>query len=194
MLEDIGLMRMLPGMVVINPGDAEEARKAVVAAATHVGPVYLRFGRSNTPVFTTKDTPFSIGKALTLWESERPRIALVGTGSMSYSALVAARALEAEGIGSIVLHVPTIKPLDEETLLDVAKQVVAVVTIEEHQAMGGFGSAVTEYLSSTHPIRVERVGIEDQFGQSGEPSELIEHYGLGVAHLVGVAKRALGAL
>jgi len=192
MLEDIGMMRMLPGMIVINPGDAEEARKAVVAAAKHRGPVYLRFGRSNVPVFTTPETPFEIGTAMTLWESEKPRLALLGTGSMSYNALLAARALEAEGIDTIVLHVPTIKPLDTAAVLATARRVSAIVTIEEHQAMGGFGSAISEFLSETHPMHVERLGIQDAFGQSGDPDELIEHYGLGVSGIANAAKRVLG--
>jgi transketolase len=192
MLEDIGMMRMLPGMAVINPGDAEEARKAVVAAAKHAGPVYLRFGRSSVPTFTTKDTPFEIGRATVLWTSDKPKVALLGTGSMSYRALAAARALESEGVGSIVLHVPTVKPLDEAAVLAVARQVHAVITVEEHQVMGGFGSAVVEYLSQTHPVHVERLGVEDRFGQSGEPDELLEHYGLGVTHILSVARKLAG--
>lgn len=183
MLEDIGLMRMLPGMTVIAPGDAEEARKAVVAAASHDGPVYLRFGRSATPTFTTKDTPFQIGKALMLWESVAPKVALLSTGSLSYTALVVARALAEDGIGSIVLHVPTIKPLDEAAVLEAAQLAGRVVTIEEHQAAGGFGSAVAEFLSAKHPMPVTRLGIQDQFGQSGAPDELLSHYGLDAASL-----------
>lgn len=189
MLEDIGLMRMLPHMTVIAPGDAEEARKAVVAAAKLQQPVYLRFGRAAVPVFTTPETPFEIGKALLVWESEKPKVALLATGSLTYNALVAARALSADGIDALVLHVPTVKPLDEEAVLDAAKKAGHVIAIEEHQAAGGFGSAVAEYLSSAYPVPVTRLGIEDQFGQSGEPAELIEHYGLGAAHIAEVARR-----
>jgi transketolase len=178
MLEDIGLMRMLPNMTVLVPGDAEEARKAVVMAAKTDGPVYIRFGRANTPVFTTTDTPFAIGKALTLWEDTEPQVALMSTGSLSYAALLAARALSASGVGSIVLHVPTVKPLDEEAVLTAASRVRSVVTIEEHQAAGGFGSAIAEFLGERHPLPVHRLGIEDQFGQSGTPDELLAHYGL----------------
>jgi len=178
MLEDIGMMRMLPGMTVIVPGDAEEARKAVVAATQTAGPVYLRFGRAATPVFTTPDTPFLIGKALMLWESATPKVALLSTGSMSYSALLSARALAEEGIESIVLHVPTVKPLDAEAVLAAAKLAGRVITIEEHQAMGGFGSAVAEFLSEHHSVPLKRLGIQDQFGQSGSPEELLKHYGL----------------
>ncbi|MEA2701867.1 MAG: transketolase [Candidatus Parcubacteria bacterium] len=191
MLEDVGMMRMLPNMVVINPGDAEEARKAVVAAAKHPGPVYLRFGRSGVPVFTTADTPFEIGKALTLWEDERPKVALLSTGGLSYAAVQAARALSADGVGAIVLHVPTIKPLDEEAVIAVAKRAGKVVTIEEHQTMGGFGSAVSELLSEKFPVRIKRLGIDDQFGQSGEPDELLAHYGLSAPGIVEEAQKLI---
>ena len=196
MLEDIGMMRMLPNMVVINPGDAEEARKAVVAAAKYDGPVYLRFGRSSVPVFTTPNTPFEIGKALTLWQSgedEKPKVALMSTGALSYAALQAARALSADGIGAIVLHVPTIKPLDEEAILSAAKRAGTVVTIEEHQVMGGFGSAVAELLSEKFPVRIERLGIDDQFGQSGEPDELLTHYGLSAPHIAEEVRKLINA-
>lgn len=181
MLEDIGMMRMLPNMTVFNPGDAEEARKAVVWATTHTGPVYMRFGRSNVPTFTTSATPFSVGKALTLWgptEGTTPRIALVATGSMSYEALLAARSLASDGIESIVLHFPTVKPLDEEALIAAARAAGRVITIEEHQVAGGFGSAVAECLSEKYPVPVKRLGLQDSFGQSGTPEELLAHYGL----------------
>ena len=189
MLEDIGLMRMLPGMQVIVPSDAEEARKAVLAAAASKKPTYIRFGRSGVPSYTTTETPFAIGKALKLWESAKPVITLIATGPQAYDALLAARALEADGIGSIVLSVPTVKPLDEAAVLDAAKRTGKVITIEEHQVMGGFGSAITEYLSSVHPVRIERMGLQDEFGQSGEPSELLEHYKL---DSVSIAARARG--
>ncbi|MDP2665032.1 MAG: transketolase C-terminal domain-containing protein [bacterium] len=183
MLEDIGMMRMLPGMTVISPGDAEEARKAVVAAAKHDGPVYLRFGRAATPTFTTNETPFEIGKALMLWKSDAPKVAILSTGSMSYAALVAARTLEAGGIESIVLHVPTIKPLDGQAVLEAAKRAGCVITVEEHQTAGGFGGAVAEFLSEYHPVPIGRLGIQDQFGQSGSPEELLKHYGLDALHI-----------
>ncbi len=177
MLEDIGMMRMLPHMTVIAPGDAEEARKAVVAAAATDMPVYLRFGRTATPVFTTAETPFKIGKALTLWDSEHPQIALLSTGSLSYQTLLAARALVEGGIDSLVLHLPTIKPLDTDAVLAAARQAGRIVTVEEHQAAGGFGSAVAECLAE-HPVPMKILGVQDQFGQSGTPEELLAHYGL----------------
>ena len=190
MLEDIGMMRMLPGMVVLNPGDAEEGRKAVVAAASHEGPVYLRFGRSATPVFTTVETPFEIGKALTLWDSEvgEPQVAILSTGSLSHSALAAARALAGEGVEALVLHFATVKPLDEEALLAAARRAGRVLTIEEHQAAGGFGSAVAEYLGERHPVPIKRLGIDDQFGQSGTPEELLAHYGLDASRVAAMAR------
>lgn len=193
MLEDIALMRVLPNMVVLNPSDAEEAHKAVVAAASYEGPVYLRFGRSNVPVFTTKETPFSLGKALTLWESKNPKVAILATGAMAYNALVAARSLEADGIDSIVLSVPTIKPLDEKAILDAAKKTSRIITIEEHQIASGFGGAVAEFLSGVHPVPIVRMGLDDAFGQSGEPDELIAHYKLDAYAIVQTAHRMVGA-
>jgi len=192
MLEDIGLMRMLPNMTVIVPSDAEEARKAIVAAARTPLPVYIRFGRSNVPVYTTPETPFEIGKANVLWESENPKVALMATGSMAYNALLAARSLEADGIGSIVLSVPTVKPLDEAAVVQAATKAGRVITVEEHQIAGGFGSAVVECLSEQHPVQVIRMGIRDEFGQTGEPDELIHHYKLDAVAIAGAARRMLG--
>lgn len=193
MLEDIGLMRMLPGMTVIIPADAEEARKAVVATARAEGPVYLRFGRASTPVFTTSVTPFQIGKALALWESRSPKIAILSTGALSYAALVAARALEESGIESLVLHLPTVKPLDEEAVLDAARRAGKVVTVEEHQIAGGFGSAVTELLSEQYPVPLVRLGVRDEFGQSGATDELLLHYGLDARHIEKAARALANA-
>jgi transketolase len=190
MLEDIGMMRMLPGMTVLAPCDAEEAHKAVLAAAKTDSSVYLRFGRTAVPLFTTPDTPFVIGRALTLWDSDAPQVAILSTGSLSYTALLAAKALAEEGIETVVLHVPTVKPLDEAAVLGAARRAGRVITVEEHQAMGGFGSAVAEFLSDKHPVFVNRLGIADSFGQSGTPEELLAHYGLDT-HSVVEAVRAL---
>lgn len=189
MLEDIGLMRMLPNMTVIAPGDAEEARKAVIDAAKTKEPVYIRFGRSATPVFTTSDSPFVIGKAIRLFETKEPKVALLSTGSLSYVALCAAKKLADAGTGVIMLHVPTIKPLDVKAVVQAAKDAGCVVTLEEHQAAGGFGSAVAEVLSQEYSVRIRRLGIADEFGQSGEPDELLAHYGLDVAHVVAAARK-----
>jgi transketolase len=194
MLEDMGLMRMLPHMTVLNPADAEEARKATVAAAKMKGPVYVRFGRADVPVFTTSETPFTIGKALPLWTAEgKAQVALVATGSMSYNALAAARALHAEGIESSVLHLPSVKPLDEAAILDAARSAGRVITIEEHQIAGGFGSAVAELLGRKYPVPHLRIGIDDEFGQSGTPEELIEHYGLSAARIAERARQFVHA-
>ena len=194
MLEDIGLMRMLPNMLVIAPGDAEEARKAVVAAALHEGPVYLRFGRAATPLFTTSETPFEIGKALAVWEPEggkKPRVAILSTGALTYEALCAAKALEEEKVAITVLHVPTIKPLDVHTIVAAARRAGAVVTVEEHQAAGGFGSAVAEVLAEHAPVPMRLVAVRDQFGQSGSPKELLAHYGLDAAGIQKAVKSLL---
>ncbi|HWH16308.1 MAG TPA: transketolase C-terminal domain-containing protein [Candidatus Paceibacterota bacterium] len=191
MLEDIGLMRMLPGMHVVVPGDAEEARKAVLAAAAADHPTYLRFGRAATPVFTTPETSFAFGKALPVWESDAPKVAILSTGALTYEALVAARALAAEGVEASVLHVPSVKPLDEEAVLKAAQKAGRVLTVEEHQVAGGFGSAVAEFLSSTYPVPVKRLGMQDAFGQSGEPDELIKHYGLSAAGITSAVRALL---
>lgn len=193
MLEDIGLMRMLPNMTVLVPGDAEEARKAVVAAAKLDAPVYLRFGRTAVPTITTPETPFEIGKAVTLWQAaQTPQIALLTTGTLAYEALLAARALESDGIHVTVVHFPTVKPLDTDMLLATAKQAGKVITIEEHQVAGGFGSAVSEYLSENYPVKVQRLGIQDMFGQSGDPTELFDHYQISAPHIAAAARRMLG--
>jgi transketolase len=191
MLEDIGMMRMLPGMTVMNPCDAEEARKAVIDAALHDGPVYIRFGRSDTPVFSTRETPFQIGKALKLWQSDKPKVAFVSTGAMSYNALMAARALDTQGIGSIVLHYATVKPLDADALIEAARRTGRVITIEEHQVAGGFGSAVAEFLTREYPVPVHMLGVQDTFGQSGTPDELIEHCGLSPSRIVDASRKFL---
>ncbi|MES2668188.1 MAG: transketolase C-terminal domain-containing protein [Patescibacteria group bacterium] len=193
MLEDIGMMRMLPGMNVLVPGDAEEARKAVMAAAVSENPSYIRFGRTATPLFTTPETPFIIGKALPLWESAKPRVAILTTGSLAYEALLAARALAADGIEVSVLHNPSVKPLDTQLILEHAKRAGRVVTVEEHQAAGGFGSAVGEFLASTYPIPLQRVGVQDAFGQSGTPEELLAHYGLDAHGITAAVRRLLSA-
>lgn len=191
MLEDIAMMRALPNMVVIVPADAEEGRKAIVAAAKNGKPTYLRFGRANEPVITTPETPFEIGKALTLWESENPQVTIAVCGSMQYYAIKAAQILEEKGIGSIVMDVHTVKPIDREALVSAAKKTGAFVTVEEHQVMGGFGSAVAEVLSEEHPVPVERVGIQDRFGQSGEADELMAFYGLNTEGILGAVEKVL---
>ena len=176
MLEDIALMRVLPNMVVIAPGDSVEAEKATKAIAENNKPSYLRLAREKTPIFSTNDSPFEVGKAYVLREGND--VALMGTGTMTYQLLVAANILAEQGIEAEVVHIPTIKPLDEETILASAKKTGRVVTAEEAQIAGGFGSAIAELLSDTLPMPIKRIGMQDRFGESGTPSELLEYFGL----------------
>ncbi len=179
-LEDIGLMRMMPRMTVVVPADVEEAKKATMAAAKTGEPIYIRFGRSKTPIFTTPDTPFEIGKSQILWEGEEPQVAIIGCGGVLHNALLAAKQLSEEGVSTVVLNNHTVKPMDEAAVIELARRTGAVVTVEEHQVSGGMGSAVAEVLAHNHPTPMQMVGVHDQFGQSGEPTELIEHYGMGI--------------
>jgi transketolase len=188
-LEDIGLMRMQPNMVVISPCDAEEARKATLAAAESGTPVYLRFAREKTPLMTTDRSHFEIGQANMLWDTERSEVTIIATGPLVYNALKAAKALESE-IRTCVINLHTIKPLDEATILAAADESGAVVTVEEHQVAGGMGSAVAELLARECPVPVEFIGVKNKFGQSGNPEELIEHYGMGVSHIIAAVRRA----
>ena len=190
--EDIAIMRTVPNMIVIAPADIHEARKVTLAAAKHEGPVYFRLGRSGTPVVTTPETPFEIGKAQLMFtrdQSLEKKVGIVVTGSLLYNALMAAHELQVSGIGASVLHIATIKPLDTEALASFAADHDALVTVEEHQVIGGLGSAVAEFLSETNPTKIARIGIQDQFGQSGEPDELIAHYGMDVPSIVVAGKK-----
>lgn len=175
MLEDIALMRVLPNMVVVAPGDSIEAEKATLAIAENGKPSYLRLAREKSPIFSTTESPFELGKAYVL--KEGTDVSLFGTGAMTYQCLVAAKLLEVKGVSVEVVHVPTIKPLDHETLLASARKTGRVVTVEEAQAAGGFGGAVVEFLSEVLPMPVKRIGMNDRFGESGEPNELIEYFG-----------------
>lgn len=176
MLEDIAIMRVLPNMVVVAPGDSVEAEKATKAIAENGKPSYIRLAREKTPIFSTEESPFEIGKAYVLKEGND--VTLLGTGTMSYELLVAAKILEQQGVHAEVVHVPTVKPLDEATILASARKTGRVVTAEEAQAAGGFGSAVVEFLSATLPMPVKRIGMNDRFGESGAPTELIEYFGM----------------
>lgn len=193
-VEDMAIMRVIPNMVVIAPADEHEARKATLAAAKYEGPVYIRLGRSATPVVTTEDSPFVIGKA-ELFATADPesdkKVGIITTGTLAYNALMAVKDLEESGISASVLHVPTVKPLDKEAILQLAKDHHALVTVEEHQVAGGLGSAVSEYLSEEHPIKIIKVGVHDVFGESGEPEELIKHFGMDTPAIVDAARRSL---
>ena len=177
-LEDIAITRCLPGMIVLAPCDSIETKKATLAAAKYKGPVYLRFAREATPVFTTEDTPFAIGKAEVFREGKD--VTIIACGPLVYNSLAAAEKLSKKGIDVGVINNHTIKPMDEKTIIRAAKETKAIVTVEEHQVMGGMGSAVAEVLAKNCPVPIEMVGMQDSWGESGEPEELIEHFGLGV--------------
>jgi transketolase len=181
MLEDMAIMRVLPNMVVIAPGDSLEAERATFAMAMDERPTYVRLAREKTPIITTGGTPFTIGKAYVYRIGAD--ISLITTGTMTYHALLAAEQLAKDGIVAEVVHVPTIKPLDKETILESVRKTKCVVTAEEGQMAGGFGSAVAELLSEEFPVPVQRIGMKDRFGESGEPNELLIHFGLDANHI-----------
>ncbi len=182
MLEDIALMRVMPNMVVIAPGDAVEAEKATMAKAEDPRPNYIRLSREATPVFTSDKTPFEIGKAYIFEQGHD--ITIISTGTMTYPSLVAAHNLFKDGIDVEVIHCPTIKPLDAVTLLQSIKKTGAVITVEEAQKNGGLGGAVAELLAENLPTPMRRMGVGDEYGQSGTASELLEHYGLTTKHIM----------
>ena len=189
-LEDFALMRAIPGMVVINPADATEARAAVEAAINYVGPVYMRFGRYAVPVIYDKDTyKFEIGKGVNMTEGKD--VTIVATGMLVSMALDAAKILANEGISARVINIATIKPIDRDIILDAARSTGAIVTAEEHNIIGGLGSAVAEVVCEGYPVPVVRLGIEDKFGHSGKVPPLLEMYGLTVENLVAKAKAAI---
>jgi transketolase len=181
MLEDVALMRVLPNMVVIAPCDSVEAEKATLAMATDKRPNYMRLAREATPVVTTAKTPFEIGKAYVF--AEGTDVSLITTGTMTYQALAAVGLLQKDGISAEVVHVPTIKPLDGETILKSVRKTGAVVTAEEGQRIGGLGGAIAELLADEHPAPMQRIGMKDRFGESGAPDQLIEHFGLDAKHI-----------
>ncbi len=191
MTEDIALMRAMPHMRVIVPCDAVEAEKAVIAAAHIVGPVYIRFTREKSPVFTTPASPFTPDKAQTVWESHKPQVVLIACGPLVYNALLAARLLEREGIGSVVVNCHTIKPLDEKKLIEIAKKYGAIVTVEEHQIAGGLGSAVAELLARAHPVPMEFIGMHNAFGSSGPPAKLFIKYNMDTPSIVVATKKVI---
>ena len=188
-IEDMGIMRIIPRMRVVSPCDAVETKKATMAIAASRGPAYLRLAREPTPVITTEETPFELGKALEVWSSDTPEVAIFATGALLYNALVAAKELEEEGMQTVVVNIHTVKPLDIEKVLEVAERASAVVTVEEHQIAGGMGSHIAEVLAMRRPTPMEFIGVHDKFGQSGDQHELIEHYGMGVGSIKEAAKR-----
>ncbi len=187
-IEDIAIMRVIPHMTVVVPCDSVQTKKAMLALSAMWGPVYLRFGREKSAVITTDETPFEIGKAQIFREGDD--VAIVACGILVYNALLAADRLSRDGIECRVVNNHTVKPMDEAAIVDAAQSCGTVVTVEEHQKHAGMGSRVAEILAQRHPVPIEFVGVEDTFGQSGDPVELIEYYGMGVDAIVAAAKRA----
>jgi len=188
-LEDVAITRVLPNIIVEVPCDAIEARKTVRALGTMLGPAYFRLGRSKTPIITTEQTPFAVGKAEIFKEGKD--VAIIASGPVLYNGLLAAIELEKEGISVMVVNNHTIKPIDAATIINAAKTCGAVVTLEEHQTMAGCGSAVCEVLAQNHPVPVEMVGMPNSFGESGQPEELIEKYGMGKTAVIEAVKKVL---
>lgn len=194
-LEDLALMRVIPRMVVVSPCDAIEAEKATMALAFNNRPSYLRVAREKSPVFTTDETPFEIGRAEIFRDpalaGQASDAAIIGCGPLVYNALKAAEELSKEGINCTVVNCHTIKPIDEETIIKVAQGAGAVVSVEEHQIAGGLGSAIAEVLAQKQPTPQEFVGMRDVFGESGSPSELIEHFGMGVDNIKEAVRKVI---
>jgi len=188
-LEDLGMMKMLPGMVVINPCDYNQTKAATIAIGKYVGPCYLRFGRPKVPIFTPDNQVFEIGKALTIFEGAD--VSIFCTGHLVWKSIQAAQALAERGISAEVINIHTIKPLDNEAVLNSARKTRCVVTAEEHMYNGGLGDSICQLLSRNMPLPVEMVGVNDTFGESGTPDQLMAKYGLDVKDVVAAAERAI---
>ena len=187
-LEDLGLMKMLPGMTVINPCDYNQTKAATMAIAEHYGPVYLRFGRPSWPIFMPENE-FVIGKGILMKNGSD--VTIVATGHLVYTAMEAAKELESEGISVELINIHTIKPLDEEIILDSVSKTGCLVSCEEHQRHGGLGDSIAQLLCRMHPSPMEYVAVNDSFGESGEPEALLIKYGLGKENIVAAAKKAI---
>lgn len=188
-LEDVAIMRVLPHMTVVVPCDAEETRKATLAIAAKEGPCYIRFGREGVPVVTDASTPFELGKARTCREGKD--VAIIANGAMVYEAMEAAKELAKEGIEALVINLHTVKPLDVDAVCAAAEKTGCIVTAEEHQVHGGMGSAVAEVLGAHCPVPIEMVAVKDSFGESGQPQELMDAYGLNAAHVIAAVKNVI---
>ncbi len=188
-LEDIAITRVLPGLVVLAPCDYLQTKKATIAMGKYIGPAYIRFTREKSPVFTTDQTDFEIGKAQVFREGND--VVVIGCGPVLYNAMLVAEELSKEGLSVMVINNHTIKPMDTKTIVNAAKHCGAVVTLEEHQVMGGMGSAVAEVLAKECPVPIEFVGMQDSFGESGAPDELIEKYGMGRLAIKDAIKKAI---
>ncbi len=192
-IEDIAITRVIPNMDVISPCDAIEAKKATVAIAKTKMPTYLRLAREKTPIITTEETPFEIGKSQVYWmpDTGLAQVGIIATGALLHRAILAAKELESEGKKIKVMNLATIKPIDKEGIVTLAKECKAIVTVEEHQIAGGMGSAVSEVLSANYPVPIEFIGVQNKFGQSGTPDELVEHYGMGKESIKEAVRRVL---
>ena len=188
-LEDIGMMKMLPHMTVINPCDYNQTKAATIAIADHVGPVYLRFGRPKMPIFISEDTPFVIGKALLL--NEGTDVTIVATGHLVWPAIEAGKALAEKGISAEIINIHTIKPLDEDAILKSVAKTGCIVTAEEHQIAGGLGESIAQVLSRNNPVPQEFIAVNDSFGESGTPAQLMAKYGLDTPHLIAAVEKVL---
>ena len=190
-IEDIAITRVIPNMCVITPCDALEAFKATVASIAWKTPVYIRLAREKTPIITTSETPFIIGKSQVFWQSENPKVTIFACGALVHNALIASKELEKENIGSVVVNMATIKPLDTDSVIENAKKTGRVVTVEEHQVAGGMGSAIAECLAENYPVPIRFIGVRDKFGQSGKPAELLKEYKLDTTDIIRAAKSLL---
>jgi len=192
-LEDIALMIVLPNMIVLSPCDAIEAKKATTLAAKINKPVYIRLAREKTPIITTEETPFEIGKAQIFFSPPMTaQVGIVATGSLIYNAIIAAQKFLQKGISIKVLNISSIRPLDFEAIINLAKETGAIVSVEDHQVVGGLGSAVAEVLAQNYPVPMELIGVHDKYGQSGTPTELINHYNMSVTSIERAIDKVMG--
>lgn len=189
--EDIASVRPWPGIKILVPCDSIQGKKATIASGKEYGPYYLRFSRDKSPIMTTEDTPFEVGKAQTFWISENPQAVIFATGYMTYYALIAAKKLEEEGINTLVTNIHSIKPLDNNQIIEQAKQTGAVVTAEDHQVAGGLGGAIAEALAANQPTPMEFVGMRDVFGESGNPLELLQKFEMDSNAIISSVKKAI---
>lgn len=189
--EDIASIRSWPGIKILVPCDSIEGKKSIIAAGNTDGPIYIRFSRDKTPIMTTDETPFDIGKINIFWTSDNPQATIFSTGYMTYYALLAAKELEEENIKVLIANVVTIKPLDEKTILSLSQETNAFVAVEDHQISGGLGGTIAEFLAKTRPTPMEFIGLRDTFAESGKPQELLEKYGMGKNSIKDAVKKVI---
>lgn len=190
--EDIALTRVLPGLTIFVPCDSIEAKKTTIESTKINGPVYLRFSRDKTPIITTNKTPFEIGKPQVFWETNNPKVTIFTTGYMTYNALLAAKILEQKQLEVLVVNIATIKPINQNEIVELAKRSGRVVTVEDHQVMGGMGGMISEILAKNNPLPVEFIGLQDTFAESGNPKDLIKKYKMDEASIIEAVYKVLG--